>query len=208
LTDKHYTKPEVVSAIVERLVKYGDVHAGDRVLDPCVGLGAFANAVRALPMATVVRTIDNDPSVEADIHNDFLMVPVRGDLFDLILSNPPFSIGREFVERSIGWCAPTGTVAFLLLLQFLGSNSRADLFAKYPPSTIDIMRPRPSFAEDGSTDMREYALFRWCPQDFGCSGGPRVGWIDWVRTKKIKTAKPLIRAIPEMTPMDLFEVQT
>jgi len=191
MTDKHYTQPEVAAHIVKRLMQYGDIQPGDRVLDPCVGLGAFSNAIKELNIVKLVRTIDQDVTVEADIHNDFLQVPVRGDQFNLITSNPPFSLAQEFVEKSTGWCDQRGTVAFLLLLQFLGSNGRAEFFRKYPPSTIDVMRPRPSFAENGATDMREYALFRWCPQDFEClrSSGPRIGFIDWVRTKKVRAVK-------------------
>ena len=191
MTDKHYTQPEVAAAIVNRLVQYGDIQPGDRVLDPCVGLAAFSSAVKALNVAKLVRTIDQDSTVDADVHNDFLQVPIRGESFNLIVSNPPFSLAQEFVEKAIDWCDPGGTVAFLLLLQFLGSNGRADFFRKYPPSTVDVMRPRPSFAADGSTDMREYALFRWCPQDFEClrSSGPRIEFIDWTRTKKVRAAK-------------------
>jgi hypothetical protein len=189
LTDKHYTTPALAASIVNRLIEYGDLQSGDRVLDPCVGLGAFANAVRVACPACRVVTIDLDPSVKADIHNDYLQVPPR-DTFQLITSNPPFSLAQAFVERSVGICDPRGAVAFLLTLQFLGSSGRRDFFHQYPPSTIDVIRPRPSFALDGGTDAREYCLMRWCPQDFTClrNSGARMGHLDWDKPRKIQAA--------------------
>src|SRR5512138_1549308 len=71
VTDKHYTTPELASTLVARLVQYGDLQAGDRVLDPCVGMGAFANAVKAIDRPNVsVVTLDQDDAVAADIHSE------------------------------------------------------------------------------------------------------------------------------------------
>lgn len=187
MTDKHYTTNELATAIIEHLAKSGDLVDGDRVLDPCVGLGAFANAVRVRCPSSKVVTIDEDHDVEADIHRDFIQVPPTGDLFDLIVSNPPFSLAREFVERSIGICKPDGCVAFLLLLQFLGSSSRKELFDRCPPASVDVIRPRPSFAADGSTDAREYALFRFRPEEFNIKRGS-IGFLDCPRPKRQRTA--------------------
>lgn len=185
MTDKHYTTPELALTIVSHLIDLGDLCVGDRVLDPCVGLGAFSNAVKAHSPSSHVVTIDEDCSVAADIHRDFLQVPITEETikFQLIVSNPPFSLAQRFVEKSVAMLDPRGTVAFLLLLQFLGSNGRKGFFEQYPPTSVDVLRPRPSFAEDGSTDMREYALFRWCPQDFNC-GSTHMGWIDWEKPSR------------------------
>lgn len=190
MTDKHYTSPELATAIIDRLVKYGDLVGKDRVLDPCVGKGAFANAVRAAtPNATVV-TVDEDESVEADVHGDFLTSQLDGE-FDLITSNVPFSLAQQFVEKAVSLVKPRGSVAFLLLLQFLGSAKRKEFFERFPVSSVDVIRPRPSFSDDGQTDMREYALFRWIPEDFDCmrrTSMCRLGYIDCERPKKVRVA--------------------
>lgn len=188
--DRHYTTPELAQVIVSVLIKHGDLVAGDRVLDPCVGLGAFSNAVKLAVPDSKVTTIDMDPDVEADIHADFLMIPCRGH-YNLVVSNPPFSLAQRFVEKSVGMCDPRGTVAFLMLLQFLGSSGRRNFFEDYPLASVDVIRPRPSFAEDGSTDMREYGLFRWVPEDFSClrrTRGTRIGFLDWEKPRKQRQA--------------------
>lgn len=189
MTDKHYTTTELATAIIEKLVHYGDLYPTARVLDPCVGMGAFANAVRDRFSGDVwpsVTTIDIDEGVTADIHGDFLKTNIDGT-FDLIVSNVPFSLAREFIERSVELCNPDGCIAFLMLLQFLGSSSRKELFDRCPPASVDVIRPRPSFAADGSTDAREYALFRFRPEEFNIKRGS-IGFIDCPRPKRQRTA--------------------
>lgn len=184
MTDKHYTTSEVAAAIVRKLVQYGDLIAGDRVLDPSAGKGVFLNACRCVENVSTV-SIDDDASVNPDILGDFRTVALdQQNPFNLIVTNPPFTLAQEFVERAHQLIDPRGTIAFLLLLQFLGSKGRKGFFETYPPSTIDILRPRPSFAENGQTDMREYALFRWVPQDKGCPGFGRIGFIDWEKPSR------------------------
>jgi hypothetical protein len=196
--DQHYTPRELAQAIVSALVKRGDLQPNDRVLDPCVGLGAFSDAVHSVEFANSLRVVTNDidSSATADLHHDYLSMPYVGDLFQLIVSNPPYSLAQEFIEKSIGRCDPRGCVAFLLPLQFVSSNKRRKFFEDYPPSSVDVIRPRPSFAADGGTDMREYALFRWIPQDFdGLRGSAgRLGFLDWEKpsrkTKKSEQGDP------------------
>lgn len=187
MTDKHYTTTELAAAIVERLIANGDLVDGMRVLDPCVGLGAFADAVRRLCPNCAVTTMDTDRSVDADFHGDFLSVETS-PVFDLVVSNPPFSLAQEFVERASAFCKPTGTVCFLMLLQFLGSSKRKELFDAYPVASVDVIRPRPSFASDGSTDAREYAVFRWIVEDFKCRTRGSIGFLDCQRPKRQRTA--------------------
>lgn len=187
MTDKHYTTPELASAIIDKLVNYGDLYPTARVLDPCVGTGAFSDAVlhKFTGVIPDVTMVDIDEEVIADIHGDFLKTKFEGK-FDLIVSNVPFSLAREFIERSVELCEPSGCIAFLMLLQFLGSSSRKELFDRYPPSSVDVIRPRPSFAADGSTDAREYALFRFRPEDFDIKHGS-IGFIDCPRPKRQRT---------------------
>lgn len=186
--DRHYTTPELATAIVARLVEYGDLQDGDRVCDPCVGKGAFANAILATGKRDLsVVAVDSDPEAHECIVADFLSVDC-GTGFQLICGNPPYSLAEEFIRKSIAMLEPRGTAAFLLTLQFLGSISRRPFFAEFPPSTIDVIRPRPSFASNGGTDAREYALFRWTPQDFAglTNSGARIGFIDWTKPRKRK----------------------
>lgn len=190
-TDAYYTKPDVARAIVIKLLEYGDIQPGECALDPCVGKGAFANALRSIDGISVT-TIDEDPSVCSDITANFLgrhwLIERR---WNVITSNPPFSLWQKFVERSVEVLDPRGTVAFLLRLGVLGRSlkqNRAEFLRNFPITTVDVLRPRPTFVGSGA-DNSEYALFRWCPQDFGTSKAT-LGFLDWERTPRTRKPKP------------------
>lgn len=76
---------------------------------------------------------------------------------DLIVTNPPFSIALDFLEKSL---RESKTVVYLLRLNFLGSQKRQEFWKKNPPSHLFTLSKRPSFTGKG-TDATEYAWFVW-----------------------------------------------
>ena len=76
---------------------------------------------------------------------------------DLILTNQPFSIAKEFIEHSM-MCSTT--VIMLLRINFLGSQARHDFWNQFPPDGLIILSKRPSFTGKG-TDATDYAWFVW-----------------------------------------------
>lgn len=80
---------------------------------------------------------------------------------DLILTNPPFSIAKEFIEHSLAKC---NTCVMLLRLNYLGSISRHDWWKKHIPTALFVLSKRPSFTGKG-TDATEYAWFVWDKTD-------------------------------------------
>lgn len=212
--DQFYTPPELARAIVAKLVQYGDLLPGDRVLDPCVGKGAFRDAfMAAQPSLQCVTTVDLDQELAADIHGDFTKISLSGiGLFNLISSNPPFSQWQKFVETAVGIVDPRGVVAYLLRFSALGPSvkqKRAEFLRQFPVSTADICRPRPSFY--GGSDNSEYALFRWCPQDFdglrsrGVIVG-QVGTIDWAKAKRLRMPRPKKIRKPQLETTTSIEI--
>lgn len=97
-------------------------------------------------------------------HADFLSAPValRFGPWDLIITNPPFSLAQRFVERALADVRVGGTVAMLLRLAFLERQARAP-FHRAHPSDVYVLPKRPSFSADGATDSSAYAWFVWGP---------------------------------------------
>lgn len=73
------------------------------------------------------------------------------------MSNPPFALAREFIERWFDFVKDGGYVIYLLRLNFLGSKARKEFFDKMMPKYIYVHHKRMSFSEDGKTDSIEYA---------------------------------------------------
>lgn len=86
---------------------------------------------------------------------DFLTYPVSK--VDLVLTNPPFSLAMEFIEKSM---LHSNTVIMLLRLNFLGSQKRNPWWKGHKPKKIIVLSKRPSFTGTG-TDSTEYAWFIW-----------------------------------------------
>jgi len=88
---------------------------------------------------------------------DFLEPDFDFGLYDLILTNPPFSLALEFIKKSL---EISDTVILLLRLNFLGAQCRKEFWQNNEPDTLYILSKRPSFTGKG-TDSTEYAWFVW-----------------------------------------------
>ena len=69
--------------------------------------------------------------------------------FDNIISNPPYSLGGEFVEKSMDLLNTNGKLAMFLKIQFLEGGKRKELYKKYPPKYIYVFRNRMSTWNNG-----------------------------------------------------------
>lgn len=140
---------------------------GGRWLEPCAGDGAIIRAVNGFVPSISWTAYEIRPGCGASLANligwtnvaiaDFLDVqPKRIGGYDVILTNPPFSLAAEFVNA----CLPlSNCVVFLQRLNFLGGASRAPFWRSHMPD-VYVLPNRPSFVH-GRTDSTEYAWFRW-----------------------------------------------
>lgn len=63
---------------------------------------------------------------------DFLEETIDGFEGDII-TNPPYSMGLQFIERALESVRPGGKVAMFLKVQFLEGKRRGEFFKKSPP---------------------------------------------------------------------------
>lgn len=75
--------------------------------------------------------------------------------YEVCITNPPFSLAQEFLDRCLPQCKIT---VMLLRLAFIASEKRADFMRKNNPD-LYILPNRPSFSADGATDSADYAWF-------------------------------------------------
>ena len=160
---------------VHRLLEALPFRGPRRWLEPCVGDGAILRAVHFYglsPMWTayeiradavptsggcVIKSLQTDDFLAAaragrdDPEHDLFGRP-----FDVVLTNPPYSLAMEFVEA----CLPLAReVAMLLRLNFLASERRAAFMRSDPPD-VYVLPNRPSFT-GGGTDATEYCWAVW-----------------------------------------------
>lgn len=86
---------------------------------------------------------------------------------DLIITNPPFSISLDFIQKSL---KEGKTVCYLQRLNWLGSKKRKDFWNMNTPDKLLILSERPQFKRElglgTGTDSTEYAWFIW--DNLGC----------------------------------------
>lgn len=141
------TPHQVVSALMQKL----KLREKDKFLEPCRGTDAIWNQIN-LP--------DNQKHwAEIEMGRDYLKTNFQQ--VDVIITNPPFSLTEQFIEKSLSELAPDGTMAYLQRVNFLGSIKRIDFWKRVGfPGKSPIIVPRPRFVGGGS-DSCEYAWFIW-----------------------------------------------
>ena len=77
---------------------------------------------------------------------------------DCIITNPPYSLAREFVDKAL---KDADVVIMLLRLNFLESKARFEWWFDNAPTTVITISKRPSFQSNGRTDGQAYAYFVW-----------------------------------------------
>lgn len=85
------------------------------------------------------------------------------DSFDMVITNPPFSLAIEFIRKALLVVKPGGYVVMLLRLNFFGSEDRNRFFLDGKmPQWAYVHSKRLGFTPDGKTDSIEYmhAIFR------------------------------------------------
>lgn len=133
--------------------------------EPCVGDGAIVRAVEehfAGRYQPGWETQDVRSTDAAKRVSDFLVDPAESfAACSVILTNPPFSLAREFIHKARA-VAPQATLVFLLRLNFLGSADRHGWLSRDMPDIYQLPN-RPSFV-NGKTDSVEYGWFVWGPE--------------------------------------------
>ena len=79
---------------------------------------------------------------------------------DIIITNPPFKLAKEFLEKSL---QEADVCIYLLRLGFLESKKRLEFNQQNPPTNLIVLSARPSFVA-GGTDKTAYAWYVYDPK--------------------------------------------
>ena len=110
---------------------------------------------------------------------DFLTETIDGFEGDII-TNPPYSVGLQFVQRALDSIRPSGKVAMFLKVHFLEGQKRGELFAKSPPRTFYISRSRLACFKNGDMSVKpaNAIAYAWYVWEKGFTGDPVVKWFN------------------------------
>lgn len=173
------TNPKATEALLEN-----EQFTGTLFLEPCVGAGHIASEIKRHYPHAAIDCIDIvDRGYPGTIQADFLQFETAKK-YDAIITNPPYSMAKEFIEKSLTLLSENGKAAMFLKLQFLEGEKRRELFDNYPPCKIYVFRRRMATWRNGAPKDENgkswatticHAWFIW---EAGHTGGdPVVKWI-------------------------------
>jgi len=144
----------------------GIANRPDRIkwFDPCAGgdneFQMSYPAVIEREFGAEVDTMDVREDSRAKRKEDYLLADLNYKP-DVIITNPPFFIAREVIEKALEDVVDGGYVIMLLRLNFFGSKERFNFFQKYMPILSYVHQRRFSFTKDKKTDSIEYMHAVW-----------------------------------------------
>lgn len=150
------------------------INNSGKILDPCGGgdqepsvNGEFKHPMsytEALKQTGIpegnIDSCDIREDSLAKIKGNYLEMDMK-DKYDLIITNPPFNIAMNIIQKALKDVKKHGFVVMLLRLNYFGSKGRKSFWDNYPPKYAFIHNERISFTDDGKTDSIEYMHCVW-----------------------------------------------
>ena len=176
--DFYATDPKAVEMLMDRY-KFNE----GSFLEPCVGNGNISSTIKEkFPNSQVVGIDLVDRGYPNTIIHDFITYETE-EKFDNIITNPPYSLGMEFVEKGMELLNDNGKMAMFLKIQFLEGAKRTEMFEKYPPKYIYVFTKRMATWNNGQPADEKgkrwattmcHAWFIW---EKGSKTEPIVRWL-------------------------------
>lgn len=143
------------------------------LLEPCAGNGNIIKALRQFYGYSnhITACEIREEEIQNLKHNGANEVYIGDFLnyqpttkFKTIISNPPYSIAQEIIEKCFEIADEDTEIIMLLRTAFLESKKRYNFWQKHPLNGLYVLSQRPSFTGKG-TDATSYAWFIWNGND-------------------------------------------
>jgi hypothetical protein len=176
--DFYATDPKALELFLIKLKEDG-LTLNNQVWEPACGMGHLSQVLKdkghnVFSTDIIDRGYDKFSEVCDFLNSDNIF---DGD----ILTNPPFRLAEQFVEKGVNsLLSDNGNKLFLFLkIQFLEGQKRKILFKKYPPKYVYVYSSRQLCCKDG--EFEKYTAttqcYAWYVWEKGFSGETILRWI-------------------------------
>ena len=167
--DFYATDPKAVDMLCN-LEKFSQT-----ILEPACGQGHIAKALESHGYKVLAYDLIDRGYGTTGI--DFLALDKQNVNADVI-TNPPYKLAQEFVEKAMSVIAPGHKVAMFLKLTFLETARRRELFKKYPPKTVYVASQRIACWPNGKPTTQSMVCYAWFVWEKGFSGDTILKWFN------------------------------
>jgi hypothetical protein len=173
--DFYATHPDSVKAIIE---------TGEIIfpfLEPACGEGHISKLL--LTINDDWRNFSSDliPRGYGETNIDFLTYTFTPQRYETVITNPPFNLFTEFVEKALK--IANKKVIMFGKLQALEGQKRATFLQKTPLKTVYVFKKRQQPMRDGKANdengkkLSSTMAFAWFVWEIGYTGKPTIEWI-------------------------------
>lgn len=166
VSDYYVTPVDKIEEFLREFIKHEPDAFKGYILDPCAGGDEHHQMSYPVALSSIGVNLENIVTVDirkdslAECREDYLSIKCTGD-FNTIITNPPFNIARNIIEKALNDVQDDGFVIMLLRLNFFGSKVREDMWKKQMPKYSFVHNKRLSFTDNGKTDSIEYQHLVW-----------------------------------------------
>lgn len=147
------------------------------ILEPSCGEGHLARVFTE--KGYDVKATDLIDRGYGEIQDFFDIKQFTGD----IITNPPYSLAKEFIQHSLAIIPDSNKVAMFLKVQFMEGKGRKQMFLDHPPKTIWVSSSRINCAKNGDfTALRKSGgsavAYAWYVWEKGFKGTTSLKWFN------------------------------
>lgn len=163
IADYYVTPISKINEFLDAFIEVeGNIFEKGKILDPCAG-GDETHSM-SYPTALMthlnipgenIHTIDIRDTSLAKEKGDYLQIDCK-DKYQVIMTNPPFNISYEIINKALEDVKDGGYCIFLLRLNYFGGKLRKPLWDNIMPKYTFVHNRRISFTDDRKTDSIEY----------------------------------------------------
>ena len=177
--DFYATNPETLKMFLYEFWK-DNAFEGNEILEPACGQGHISKTLEELlPDFNITSTdlIDRGYGVSGI---DFLTYDYK-KMFDVVITNPPFSLAKEFIEK--GLKISNKHVIMLCKIQLLEGTKRKEMFFNTPLKYVYVHTTRQATWKEGKPldpNGKKWATtmcLAWFVWDKDYKGEPIIRWI-------------------------------
>lgn len=135
------------------------------ILDPCAGGDtchgmSYPSAFKIIGSKNKIDTLDIRDNSLADLKTNYLLWKPE-KIYNVIITNPPFNLALEIIQKALSDVSDNGWVIMLLRLNFFESKKRKSFFDEHMPFYTFVHHERMSFMDNGTTDSIAYMHACW-----------------------------------------------
>ena len=166
IADYYVTPINKINEFLEGFKKHEDVFNKEVfILDPCAGgdeinVMSYPTALNEFNGNLKIDTIDIREDSRAKVKGNFLEIDTK-DKYDVIITNPPFNISLDIINKALDDVKEGGFVIMLLRLNYFGGKVRRNLWENNMPKYCFVHNKRIGFLNNGKTDSIEYCHMVW-----------------------------------------------